>query len=133
MSKATASALIGRRARGARALSCLLLFLITYGATLGVIHRHGPSGPPGVAAESAAKSVSGGGQTGTPSSGLPFRPGDCSICQFQRQLNSGLLYTPVFVLAPESHPAPAHVAPASYLSAATTPRRGRAPPQLSLV
>jgi hypothetical protein len=132
MSKATASALIGRRARGARALSCLLLFLITYGATLGVMHRHGPSGPLGVSAESSAESV-GRGQTGTPSSGLPFRPGDCSICQFQRQLNSGLLYTPVFVLVPESRPEPAHVASPFYLSATNTPRRGRAPPLLSLV
>jgi hypothetical protein len=84
MSKATASALIGRHARGARALSWLLLFLITYGATLGVIHRHGLPGTLRAAAESTAKSVGGGGQTGTPSSGLPFRPGDCSICQFQR-------------------------------------------------
>ena len=132
MRKATASALIGRRARGARALSCLLLLLITYSATLGVIHRHGPPRQLRFAAESTAKSAD-AGQTGGPSSGLPFNPGDCSICQFQRQLNSGLLYTPVFVLVPVSHPAPAHVAPASYLSAATTPRRGRAPPQLSLV
>jgi hypothetical protein len=131
MSKATASALIGRQARGARALSCLLLLLITYSATLGVSHRHGLPRPLRFAAESAAKSVE--GQTGVPSSGLPFRPGDCSICQFQRQLDGGLLYTPVFVLAPESHPEPAHVAPASYLSATNTPRRGRAPPQLSLV
>jgi hypothetical protein len=132
MRKATASALIGRRARGARALSWLLLVLIAYGATLGVIHRHGPPRQLRVAAESTAKSAD-AGQTGTPPSGLPFRPGDCSICQFQRQLDGGLLYTPVFVQAPESHPAPAHVAPASYLSAATTQRRGRAPPQLSLV
>jgi hypothetical protein len=132
MRKGVESTFIRQRARGARALSCLLLFLITYGATLGVIHRHGPLGSLGVSAESAAKSA-GGGQTGTPSSGLPFRPGDCSICQFQRQLDGGLLYTPVFVQAPESHPAPAHVAPAFYLSATNTPRRGRAPPQLSLV
>jgi hypothetical protein len=132
MRKGTESALIGRRARGARALSWLLLLLITYGATLGVIHRHGPSWSLGVATESTAKSV-GEGQTDAPSSGLPFRPGDCSICQFQRQLDGGLLYTPVFVLVPESRPAPAYVAPAFYLSATNTPRRGRAPPQLSLV
>jgi hypothetical protein len=132
MRKSVESAWIGRRARGARALSCLLLFLITYGATLGVIHRHGPVAPLGIAADASAESV-GRGQTGPPASGLPFRPGDCSICQFQRQLDGGLLYTPFFVLVPESHPAPAHVTPASYLSATSTPRRGRAPPQLSLV
>jgi hypothetical protein len=131
MRKGPESALIGRRARGARALSYLLLFLITYGATLGVVHRHGTIGPLRAAAESAAKSVE--GQTGAPSSRLPFHPGDCSICQFQRQLDGGLLYTPVFVAVPESHPAPAHVTPSSYLSATNTPRRGRAPPQLSLV
>src|SRR4051812_7071010 len=120
MRKGPESILNGRRARSARALSCLLLLLITYGATLGVIHRHGPLGPLTVAAEAHTKSA-GGGQTGPPTSGLPFRPGDCSICQFQRQLDGGLIYTPVFVLLPESHPAPAPVAPASYLSAATTP------------
>lgn len=131
MRKGVESVLDWRRARGARALSCLLLLLITYGATVGVIHRHGLPGPFKAAAESAAKSVE--GQTGPPSSRLPFNPGDCSICQFQRQLDGGLIYTPVFVLLPESHPAPAHVAPAFYLSATNTPRRGRAPPQLSLV
>lgn len=131
MRKGTESALIGRRAHGARALSCLLLFLITYGATLGVIHRHGLSVPYKVADEATAKSVE--GQTGPPSSRIPFQPGDCSICQFQRQLNGGLLYTPAFEPAPVSNPAPVNVAPVSYLSAAGTPRRGRAPPQLSLV
>jgi hypothetical protein len=132
MRKGAESALIGRRARGARALSWLLLFLVTYGATLGVIHRHGSLGPLRVGAEAASQSFV-GGQTGPPSSRLPFNPGDCSICQFQRQLNCGLLYTPAFEPAPVSHPAPAHVAPVSYLSATNTPRRGRAPPQLSLV
>ena len=131
MRKGTDSVLNWRRARSARALSCLLLLLITYSATLGVIHRHGTIEPLRVAAEATAKSAE--GQTGPPSSRLPFNPGDCSICQFQRQLDGGLLYTPVFVLLPESQPAPAHVAPASYLSATSTPRRGRAPPQLSLV
>jgi hypothetical protein len=131
MRKGAESVLDWRRARGARALSCLLLFLITYGATLGVIHRHGLTWPLRVAAESTDKSVE--GQTGPPSSRLPFNPGDCSICQFQRQLNGGLIYTPVFVLVPVSHSAPAHVAPASYLSATNAPRRGRAPPQSSLV
>jgi hypothetical protein len=132
MRKGAESAFNGKRAGGARALSCLLLFLITYGATLGVIHRHGPLKSLRVAAETTANSV-GEGQTGTPSSELPLRPGDCSICQFQRQLDGGLLYTPVFVLVPVSHPAPAHVAPAFYLSATNTPRRGRAPPQFSPV
>ena len=132
MRKSVESALIGRRAGGARALSYLLLLLITYGATVGVIHRHGYPLPLTVTAGTSAKSV-GAGQTGPPSSRLPSQPGDCSICQFQRQLNGGLLYTPAFEPAPVSHPAPAHVAPASYLSATNTPRRGRAPPQLSLV
>jgi hypothetical protein len=130
MRKGAESVFDGRRAGGARALSYLLLFLITYGATLGVIHRHGPPKSLRVAAEVSTRSV-GEGQTGPPTSGLPFRPGDCSICQFQRQLDGGLLYMPLFVLVAESHPAPTHVAPASYLSAASTPRRGRAPPQLS--
>jgi hypothetical protein len=128
-----AESLLNRRgARGARALSWLLLFLITYGATLGIIHRHGPPRQLRVAAESTAKSAD-AGQTGGTSSGLPFNPGDCSICQFHRQLDGGLLYTPVFVSVPESHPEPAHVAPPFYLSATNTPRRGRAPPQPSLV
>ena len=131
MMKGVDSVLGGWRARGGRALSCLLLLLVTYGATLGVIHRHGLTGPLRVAAASTGKSVE--GQTGIPSSRPPFNPGDCSICQFQRQLNGGLLYTPVFVLVPVSHPAPANTKPAFYLSATNTPRRGRAPPQISLV
>lgn len=132
MRKGAKSAFSRRGARGARRLSCLLLLLITYGATVGVIHRHRPPGSLTVTAETSSKSFV-RGQTGPPSSSLPFNPGDCSICQFHRQLNGGLLYTPAFEPAPESHHAPARVALVSYLSATGTPRRGRAPPQLSTV
>src|ERR1043165_4230409 len=116
MRRGAESVLERRRARSARALSWLLLLLVGYGATLGVVHRHGPPRQLRISDSSTAESAA-ASPNGDPSSRLPSHPGDCSICQFQRHLNGGLLYTPVFVPAPVSYHTPAHVEPDFYLSA----------------
>ena len=127
----TRSALSRRRARLARALSCLLLFLIAYGATLGVVHRHDTSGPLKITSARGA-SAAGGGQADSRSTKSPFRIDDCSICQFHRQLNGGLLYAPALLSAQAVQQAPAAATLLTYTPAAHTPRRGRAPPSTSL-
>jgi hypothetical protein len=117
--------------RLARALSCLLLFLIAYSATLGVVHRHGAPGPFNVTSATGV-SAAGGGQTDSRSTKSPLQPDDCSICQLHRQLNGGLLYAPALLPAQAAQQAPAAATPLTYIPATHTPRRGRAPPSTSL-
>jgi hypothetical protein len=125
-----ASALSRRRVRLARALSCLLLFLIAYSATLGVVHRHGTPGPLNVTSATGTSAV--GAQTDSRSTKSPLRVDDCSICQLHRQLNGGLLYAPALLPAQAAQQASDPVVLLPYLPATEAPRRGRAPPSTSL-
>jgi hypothetical protein len=113
-------------------LPLLLLASVVFSATFGVVHTHGapPSGP-AARASKAAGFVKSGDLDGARTGG-PLRPGDCSICQLQRQLSGGLLYGPVFTPAPPAEHAVAAPTADTYLSSASAPRRGRAPPQTSL-
>jgi hypothetical protein len=117
--------------RLARALSCLLLFLIAYGATLGVVHSHDASGPLKIQSATGV-SAAGAGQTDSRPTKSPLGIDDCSICQFHRQLNGGLLYAPALLPAQAVQQAPAATTPLTYIPATHTPRRGRAPPSTSL-
>jgi hypothetical protein len=113
-------------------LSCLLLFLIVFGATADVIHRHDLSDPQQIVSASLnLDSVRAADQTDN-STGDPLRSKDCPVCQLHKQLSNGLLYEPVFTPAPPTGYAPAIVTTVQLLSAFATPRRGRAPPQTSL-
>jgi hypothetical protein len=114
-----------------RALSCLLLFLIAYSATFGVVHRHGLPDPLNITSATGV-SAAGGGQTDSRSTKSPFRVDDCSICQFHRQLNGGLLYAPALLPAQATQQASEPVILLPHLPAAEAPRRGRAPPSTSL-
>jgi hypothetical protein len=121
-----------RHAPSARALSCLLLFLIVFGATADVVHHHDLFDQPRtVSASFNLDSVRATDQTYN-STGDPLRSKDCPVCQLHKQLSNGLLYEPVFTPAPPTEYAPATVTTVSLLSAFATPRRGRAPPQTSL-
>jgi Protein of unknown function (DUF2946) len=110
----------------------MLLFLIAYGATLGIVHRHGVSGPLTITSAIGTSAAASGGQTDSRSTKSPFRIDDCSICQLHRQLNGGLLYAPVLLPAQAVQQAPAAATLLTYIPATHTPRRGRAPPSTSL-
>jgi hypothetical protein len=109
-----------------------LLFLITYGATAGVLHKHGSLAPGKIAVASTTVAVNVSDGTGSSSTTNPFRDLDCAVCQLHRQLSSGLLYAPVFMPALLTQSAPLFTPVISYLSATSIPRRGRAPPLTSL-
>ena len=116
----------------ARSLVFLLLSSILFSATFGVVHTHGArAGLTGARARKSESNVRAGDLSGGQTRG-PQSAGDCSICQLHQQLSGGLLYGPVFTPAPPAGHAAVQTVNASYLSAASAPRRGRAPPQTSL-
>jgi hypothetical protein len=119
-----------RRKYCARTLNCLLLFLIFYGATCGLIHSHTvylPSIP-----TLAAATLDDARQTGSAARLLPSGK-DCLLCQFHQQLSHGLFHTAPF--APPSR-ASAALRPDSHSDSFSVPHessRGRAPPSASLL
>ena len=116
----------------ARALRYALLSSLLFSATAGVVHSHGASNVRRDSAQSSGLNTAGPADRDDSSTRDPLQSKDCSICQLHRNLSGGLTYGPVFIPAPTERHAPASVAPVAYLSAATTPCRGRAPPQTSL-
>ena len=116
----------------ARALSCLLLWLISLNATADVIHRHDLSSPRQTASAAANTVALSATDTATDNStGSPLKSKDCPLCQLHKQLSSALISEPVFSPLPPERHVPVFVTAVPYLSASGTPRRGRAPPQTS--
>ena len=118
-----------RRKYFARAANSLLLFLIFYGATCGLVHSHtvypASASPRGTVLDNAR-------ETDLTTRLLP--PGkNCLLCQFHQQLSHGLFHATPFALQP-----PASIARrlAADFVAPSTPHessRGRAPPFASLL
>ena len=124
----TSSFSIGRRrAHPSRALGCLLLLLIAYGATVQVVHSHGRVS----LASSAATAVSDAGGSQSSRSGHSSHQ-ECATCQFQQQLFNGLVDAPLFARTPATQIAAVCTLTIVYASVSTSPRRGRAPPLASL-
>lgn len=111
-----------------RALGCLLLLLIAYGATVAAVHSHGRASLDryGIAAISDA--------SGSQSSNQGYsHHRECSMCQFQQQLFNGLVHAPSFALTPSAQITSVDPLAVVYPSISTRPRRGRAPPLASLL
>ena len=125
--KTTPLALSGR-VKPSRSLGCLLLLLITYGATVEAAHSHGRVSldRPGLAAISDA----GGSQSSD--KGYSHHQ-ECSMCQFQQQLFNGLVHAPLFAITPSAQIPSVNTLAVVYPSISTTPRSGRAPPLTSLL
>ena len=104
------------------ALGYVLLLIITYGATVEMVHSHGPvlPGHPVVAAVSGA----GGSHSDTGHS----HHTECPMCQFQQQLFNGLVHAPLFALTPSAQIASVSEPTVVYLSTSITRPTGRAPP-----
>ena len=114
-----------------RWLSCVLLVLITHGATAELVHRHGGLSLSSAAAESVVV-LSGTGESETAKPPL-LSANNCLICQFQQHLTHGVFDTPQeaprlaispFVAAAISH---------QYDFRRGNSSRGRAPPATSLL
>src|SRR5438045_8114959 len=84
-----------RRARSSRALSYLLLFLISYGSSTEVFHHHGFASAKSNA--TSANLLSDSGQNNS-STKTPLER-DCLVCQFQRGLSSAAIFALFLVLA----------------------------------
>lgn len=120
----------GRRKYFVRAVNSLLLFVIFYGASCGLIHSHASSRPSNSTlgtpifndareADRAAKLLPSGK--------------DCLLCQFHQQLSHGLFHTSPFALQPPAGAAQLLAANFNDYSAPHESSRGRAPPFASLL
>jgi hypothetical protein len=118
-----------RRGYFARAINGLLLFLIVYGATCGLVHSHTIY----LTSVSTHETVFNDAREDNLTERL-LPPGKhCLLCQFHQHLAHGLLHATPFALQP-----PASIARqlAANFDACSTPHessRGRAPPSASLL
>ena len=110
------------RRKARRALACLLLLTIAYGAIVEAAHNHGFSAPR--ASQLTAVSDSSDSQ---PSHLGHDNHSDCSLCQFQRQLFGGLAQVVLVAFTPQQVTFLFKEA-VSYLSTPALATFGRAPP-----
>jgi hypothetical protein len=118
-----------RRDYFARAINGLLLFLIVYGATCGLVHSHTLYLTPAPTHETVFTDAR---EDDSTERLLPSGK-NCLLCQFHQQLSHGLLHTTPF--APQPH-ASITVRLAANFDAYAAPHessRGRAPPSASLL
>jgi hypothetical protein len=118
-----------RRKYFARGLNSLLLFLIFYGATCGLVHSHTiylPSISPLGSVINDAREAD---------SKAKFLPSgkDCLLCQFHQQLSHGLFHATPFALQLSASVARQLAANSNDYSAPHKSSRGRAPPFASLL
>ncbi|HEX8129115.1 MAG TPA: hypothetical protein VF527_08445 [Pyrinomonadaceae bacterium] len=119
-----------RRKYFARAMNSLLLFLIFYGATCGLIHSHTPSRPSRSTLGTAA--FNDGREANWMARLLPSGK-NCLLCQFHQQLSHGLFHTTPFAPQPPASVARLLDANFNHYFAPHESSRGRAPPFASLL
>jgi hypothetical protein len=105
------------------ALTYVLLLMIAYGALVETVHSHGHV-PPGHADVAAIRDA-GRSESSDESNSLH---GECSMCQFQRQLFDGFVQATLFARISLSEIAFVPTLTLAYPSTSITPRSGRAPP-----
>ena len=111
-----------RRAKYRRVLSCLLLFLVTYGATVEAAHSHGSV----TLNRSGFAAINDAGESNSDTSHSQQR--ECELCQFQQQLFNGIVHAPLFIVTPSTQTAFVSTLPVLYFSSPITRSSGRAPP-----
>ena len=118
-----------RRKHLGRVMNSVLLLLIFYGATCGLIHTHS-----GVRLTSSTFGTALGEARETDSTLQLLRSGkDCLLCQFHQQLSHGLLHAPAFASRlPAVLVSPLATTLDNY-HAPHKSARGRAPPLPSLL
>ena len=117
------SALSCRSVNYRRALGCLLLLLIAYGATVEAAHSHGR------VSLDLSRVAAIGDARGSQSSDKGYsHHRECSMCQFQQQLFGGLIHAPLFARMPLAEIAFVSTLTVFHSSTSATPPSGRAPP-----
>jgi Protein of unknown function (DUF2946) len=111
-----------RRAEYRRVLSCLLLFLVTCGATAGAAHSHGSV----TLNSSGSAAINDAGESNSDTGHSQQR--ECELCQFQQHLFNGIVHAPLFIVTPSTQTAFVSTLPVPYFSSAVTRSSGRAPP-----
>jgi hypothetical protein len=111
-----------------RLVAYVLLGLVSYGATLGLTHRHGnvlrSISQPAYATLTNSLTA----RDPTTSTTSDRKLGDCTVCQFQQNLSNAEIFTPVVIrtsLTSASITPPVGV---PFLSSFRSTRQGRAPP-----
>jgi hypothetical protein len=116
---------VGGGFRRRRWLTFCLLFLVAYGSTADAIHHHGNLiAGTSVKAESSIRNAD-----SDLTSNKILTENDCTICQLQRNIQAGLLYSQVSVIAPVTQSRSESAKVLSYLFAFHAQQRGRAPPE----
>lgn len=118
-----------RPARFRRGVACILLLLVTYNVTAELVHRHGQSLPSHVTTGAAVDKS----QPADMAAKFAAAGDVCLLCQFQQQLALGLIHTPRFAYRPLHLTIRAGALSSRYLSAPSSPPRGRGPPLASFV
>ena len=113
---------VGRRRARRRALSYLLLLIVTYGATVEAAHSHGSATPN----SSCFAAISDAGDSRSNTDDSQNR--ECVVCQFQQQLFNGVVHEPLLILAPSTQTAFVSTPTVLYSSSLTARPSGRAPP-----
>jgi hypothetical protein len=108
-------------------LSCLLLFLVAYGATVGTAHRHDRHALDAARSDINAGVISEPTDSDSPLANSPAT-GECLICQLHQHL-----FTSLTNALPQAHdlqfdPARNATPAFSFYSRPNTPGHGRAPP-----
>ena len=115
---------LSRRARSTRLLSYALLFLVAYSTTVEAVHTHKNLLAGSTEVSSACLS----------DSNAPTQPrtqspaGECLACQFQHNLSSAELFTPLLILAPVASRPVTSTAVVEVSSLSPRTGHGRAPP-----
>jgi hypothetical protein len=117
-----------RRKYPARAINSLLLLLIFYGATCGLIHNHSVSLRPA----SASGTTLDGAREIDLTAQLLSTGKTCLLCQFHQQLSHGLFQATPFALQPLTDSVRLLALSSDNYSAPHESARGRAPPVASL-
>jgi hypothetical protein len=118
-----------RRKYFAGAMNGLLLFLVFYGATCGLVHSHTIYLTP----VSTHETVINDAREADLATRLLPSGKNCLLCQFHQQLSHGLFHTTPFALQPPATIAQQLAANFVAYSAPHESSRGRAPPLASLL
>lgn len=118
-----------RRKYLAGAMNSLLLLLIFYGATCGLIHSHSVSLQP---ISTSGSTLDGARETDL-TTRLLSTGKTCLLCQFHQQLAHGLFQTTPFALQPPANIVRLLALASDNYSAPHKSSRGRAPPVASLL
>jgi hypothetical protein len=128
----SSKSIFGQRTQNSRLLSYALLFLFIYSSTAEAVHHHGVVSRSLLAAANTVNDTGAVNNSSTPSAPQRSAPAsECLVCQFQQNLSSAEIFTPLLLLAPVTSNQTFPIAAPSFRSATTSTPQGRGPPSIS--